>query len=144
MPQINTLRGPIDTASLGRTLMHEHVAIRTPGIGENWAELWDEDYWTDAADTKLNALSAAGIGTIVDLTTADMGRDMHYLQRVAARTTINVVLASGVYWIVPRYWWGRTADDLLRVFIKDITVGIQAPISRPGSSSSPATTKPAA
>lgn len=125
MPTINTLRGPLDTANLGRTLMHEHVAIRTPGIGENWPELWDEDYWTDAADTKLNALSAAGIGTIVDLTTADMGRDMHYLKRVAERTTINVVLASGVYWIVPRYWWNREIEDLVQVFVKDITVGIQ-------------------
>ena len=67
MPSINTLRGPLDTQQLGRTLMHEHVAIRTPGIGENWPELWDEDYWTDAADQKLNGLSSRGIGTIVDL-----------------------------------------------------------------------------
>lgn len=125
MPSINTLRGPIDTQELGRTLMHEHVAIRTPGIGENWKDLWDEDYWTDAADQKLNALTSRGIGTIVDLTTADMGRDMHYLQRVAERTTINVVLATGVYWIVPRYWWNRDIDSLLRVFVQDITQGIQ-------------------
>jgi len=125
MPSINTLRGPLDTQQLGRTLMHEHVAIRTPGIGENWPELWDEDYWTDSADQKLNGLSSRGIGTIVDLTTADMGRDMHYLQRVAERTTINVVLATGVYWIVPRYWWNRDSDALTKVFVKDITEGIQ-------------------
>jgi len=71
--------------------MHEHVAIRTPGIGENWPELWDKDYWTATAHKKLNALASRGIGTIVDLTTADMGRDLHYVQRVAERTTINVV-----------------------------------------------------
>ncbi|MGE5596673.1 MAG: phosphotriesterase [Hyphomicrobiales bacterium] len=125
MPTINTLRGPVDTASLGRTLMHEHVAIRTPGIGENWPELWVEDREVDIAEKKLNTLSSKGIGTIVDLTTADMGRDLHYLKRVAERTTINVVLATGVYWIVPRYWWNREADDLTRVFVKDITEGIQ-------------------
>ncbi|HEY2448854.1 MAG TPA: hypothetical protein VGI49_08540, partial [Mycobacterium sp.] len=27
MPQVNTVRGPIDTSSLGVTLMHEHVFI---------------------------------------------------------------------------------------------------------------------
>jgi phosphotriesterase-related protein len=132
MPSITTLRGPVDTQELGRTLMHEHVAIRTPGIGENWPELWDEDYWTAQADQKLNALTARGIGTIVDLTTADMGRDMHYLKRVAAVTTINVVLATGVYWIVPRYWWNRDVDSLVRVFVKDITEGIQGTSVRAG------------
>ena len=125
MPTINTLHGPVDTQALGRTLMHEHVAIRTPGIGENWPELWDEDHEVEVADQKLNALKAKGIGTIVDLTTADMGRDLHYLQRVAERTSLNVVLATGVYWIVPRYWWNRDIESLTRVFVKDITEGIQ-------------------
>ncbi len=75
MLTINTLRGPLDTRELGRTLMQEHVAIRTPGIGESWTELWDEDHWTEVAEKRLNALSSRGIGTIIDLTTADMGRD---------------------------------------------------------------------
>jgi len=125
MPSINTLRGAIDTTELGRTLMHEHVSIRTPGIGENWPELWDEDGCTEAAHQKFTSLEARGVGTIVDLTTADMGRDMHYLQRVATETSLNIVLASGIYWIVPRYWWGRDSDTLAAMFIKDITEGIQ-------------------
>ena len=42
MATIETLRGALDTAELGRTLIHEHIAIRTPGIAENWPDLWDE------------------------------------------------------------------------------------------------------
>lgn len=125
MPTINSLRGPVDTADLGRTLMHEHVAIRTPGIGENWPDLWDEDGCIEAAHQKFTALESRGIGTIVDLTTADMGRDIQYLQRVAEGTGINIVLASGIYWIVPRYWVGRDADALAAAFVRDITEGIQ-------------------
>lgn len=125
MPSINTLGGPIDTTELGRTLMHEHVAIRTPGIGENWPELWDEDGCTVSAHEKLTALESRGIGTIVDLTTADMGRDMHYLDRVVRGTSINIVVATGVYWIVPRYWWNRDSDTLASVFVKDIVEGVQ-------------------
>jgi phosphotriesterase-related protein len=125
MPAINTLHGPVDTAALGRTLMHEHVSIRTPGIGENWPELWDEDGCTVSAKQRLTVLQSKGIGTIVDLTTADMGRDMHYLNRVASETSLNIVLATGVYWIVPRYWWNRDAETMASAFIKDITEGIQ-------------------
>jgi phosphotriesterase-related protein len=125
MPAINTLKGPVDTSQLGRTLIHEHVTIRTPGIGENWPELWDEDGCTVAAHEKFTALVNRGISTICDLTTADMGRDMHYLQRVAGQSNLNIVLASGVYWMVPRYWWGRTADQLAEAFVIDITKGIQ-------------------
>jgi phosphotriesterase-related protein len=132
MPAINTLHGPVDTTALGRTLMHEHVAIRTPGIGENWPELWDEDGCTVSAKQKFTALEARGIGTIVDLTTADMGRDMHYLERVAAETRLNIVLATGVYWIVPRYWWNRDSDSLAAVFVKDITQGIQGTQTKAG------------
>ena len=42
MATINTLRGALDTSELGRTLIHEHIGIRSPGIAENWPELWDE------------------------------------------------------------------------------------------------------
>jgi predicted metal-dependent phosphotriesterase family hydrolase len=66
---------------------------------------------------------AKGIGTIVDLTTADMGRDIHYLSEwPSARASTSSWLP--VYWIVPRYW-NRDIESLVRVFVKDITEGIQ-------------------
>src|SRR4029450_11573453 len=36
MTTVETARGPVDTAQLGPTLMHEHVVTRSPGVQENW------------------------------------------------------------------------------------------------------------
>ena len=32
MPQVQTARGPVDTAELGQTLMHEHIFVLTPDL----------------------------------------------------------------------------------------------------------------
>ena len=42
MSQVNTVRGPIPTAALGRTLMHEHIFVLSPDI-EKTVEEWDEE-----------------------------------------------------------------------------------------------------
>ena len=44
MSQGQTARGPVETASLGRVLMHEHVFVLTAEVQQNWPEEWgDED-----------------------------------------------------------------------------------------------------
>ena len=124
MPSINTLHGEVDTSELGRTLIHEHIGIRSPGISENWPELWDEAGCVASADEKLNALQQRGVSTVVDLSTADLGRDMGFLQKVSQVTSINVVLCTGIYWLRSMYWRGRPAEMLTEVFVRDITEGI--------------------
>ena len=124
MATINTLRGALDTSELGRTLIHEHIGIRSPGIAENWPELWDETACVQTAEEKLTALAQRGVGTVVDLSTADLGRDIGYLQKVAAVTDINVILCTGIYWLRSMYWRGRPQEELTRVFVSDITQGI--------------------
>ena len=36
MPTVNTVSGPVDTADLGFTLMHEHIIVESPGVKENF------------------------------------------------------------------------------------------------------------
>ena len=124
MPTIETLRGALDTAELGRTLIHEHIAIRTPGIAENWPDLWDEAACVAGAQDKLGQLWERGVRTVVDLSTADLGRDMDYLQKVAAVTDINVVLCTGIYWIRSNFWRNRPQELLTEVFVREIEEGI--------------------
>jgi len=124
MAIVNTAGGPVESAALGRTLMHEHVAVRTPGIRENWPELWDQQHAIDSCVERLNAAAAGGIGTIVDATPADMGRDPALLAAVAARTSVHIIVSSGIYWEVPRFWRLRTPDELARAFVHDVTAGI--------------------
>ena len=38
MPTVETVRGPVDTAQLGRTYMHEHIFVLTPDVQQNYPE----------------------------------------------------------------------------------------------------------
>src|SRR2546428_13860026 len=40
---VETALGPVATAELGPTLMHEHIVTRSPGVHENWPHLFDRD-----------------------------------------------------------------------------------------------------
>ena len=40
MPQVQTVRGPVDTAELGQTLVHEHVFVLSADVQQNYPEEW--------------------------------------------------------------------------------------------------------
>lgn len=134
MAQLNTVRGPIDTGDLGVTLMHEHVFIMTTEIAQNYPEAWgDEDARVADAITRLNALKAAGVDTLVDLTVIGLGRYIPRIARVAAGTELNIVVATGVYTYhdVPFYFHylgpGAQFDGpeiMTDMFVRDIESGI--------------------
>ena len=132
--EVDTVRGAIGTSDLGVTLMHEHVFVLSPEIIANYPEGWgDENAREDAAVEKLNALKAAGVDTIVDPTVIGLGRYIPRIQRVAARTDLQIVVATGVYTYgdVPMYFHFTGPGTALNgpetmtdLFIRDITEGI--------------------
>ncbi|MGY1846469.1 phosphotriesterase family protein [Blastococcus sp. SYSU DS1021] len=99
MPTVETVRGPIDTAELGATLMHEHVFVLSTEHVQNYGtgDWWDEDERVADAVAQLNELKALGIDTIVDPTVWGLGRYIPRVQRVAEQTDINIVVATGLY-----------------------------------------------
>ncbi|NBP86097.1 MAG: phosphotriesterase [Mycobacteriaceae bacterium] len=134
MAEVETVRGPIATTDLGVTLMHEHVFVLSPEIMANFPEGWGEDAAREqTAVEKLNALKAAGVDTIVDPTVIGLGRYIPRIQRVAARTELQIVVATGVYTYndVPMYFHFSgpgTAlngpEPMVDMFVRDITEGI--------------------
>ncbi len=127
MAQLETLRGPIDTAELGFTLMHEHVFVLSQGVPEQFPSVWDEAEQTAAARETLNELAEGGVGTIVDLTVLGLGRDIPRLLNIAGDIPLNVVVATGLYTYneLPQYFQNRDADVMVELFARDITEGIQ-------------------
>lgn len=131
---VHTVRGPIPTSDLGVTLMHEHVFVLSPEIIANYPEGWgDEEVREQAAVDKLNALKAIGVDTIVDPTVIGLGRYIPRIQRVADRTDLQIVVATGVYTYndVPMYFHftgpGTALDGpepMVDMFVRDITEGI--------------------
>ena len=132
--RVDTVRGPLSAAELGVTLMHEHVFVLSPEIIANYPEGWgEEDVREQQAVDKLNALKAAGVDTIVDLTVIGLGRYIPRIQRVAERTDLQIVVATGVYTYndVPMYFHfsgpGTGMDGpepMVEMFVRDITEGI--------------------
>ena len=131
---VDTVGGPVATADLGVTLMHEHVFVLSPEIIANYPEGWgDEQVREDAAVEKLNALKAIGVDTIVDPTVIGLGRYIPRIQRIAERTALRIIVATGLYTYndVPLYFHFTgpgTAisgpEAMVEMFVRDITEGI--------------------
>jgi phosphotriesterase-related protein len=134
MPEVSTMRGPVDTARLGPTLMHEHIFIISTEVQQTYPREWgDEDQRVEDAIARLNTLKANGIDTIVDLTVMGNGRYIPRIQQIAAETDINIIVATGLYIMsaVPFYFYHRgpgTAlggpELMVDMFVEDIERGI--------------------
>ncbi len=134
MPQVETARGPVDTAALGRTLMHEHVFVLTPDAQQNWPDEWDEEERVRDAVEKLSAVRDAGYTTIVDPTVVGLGRYIPRIQRIAEQVEgLNIVVATGAYTYsdVPFFFQIRgpgvlpdLPEPMVELFTRDIVEGI--------------------
>lgn len=138
MPQVQTVRGPVDTAELGQTLMHEHVFVLTPDVQQNHPEEWgSEDARVAHAVGKLRALEAVGVRTIVDPTVIGLGRYVPRIQRIAEQVDLNIVVATGCYTYddVPFFFHHRgpalnaavgaeVPDPMVDMFVRDVEEGI--------------------
>ncbi|MGI8711326.1 MAG: phosphotriesterase family protein, partial [Acidimicrobiales bacterium] len=139
MTEVQTVRGPVDSAELGLTYMHEHVFVLTPDVQQNYPDEWgDEDARVADAIERLSALAASGVRTIVDPTVIGLGRYIPRIQRVAEQVPdLNIVVATGCYTYdeVPFFFHHRgpalnaalgteVPDPMVDLFVGDITDGI--------------------
>jgi phosphotriesterase-related protein len=139
MPLVETVRGPVDTAELGPTYMHEHIFVLTPEVQTNFPEEWgSEEARVDDAVSKLKALAAQGIRTIADPTVIGLGRYIPRIQTIAERVPeLHIIPATGCYTYdqVPWFFFYRGPalgeavgvnfpEPMEQMFIKDITEGI--------------------
>jgi phosphotriesterase-related protein len=139
VPQVQTVRGPVDTAELGTTLMHEHIFVLSADVQQNYPEEWgsEEERISDAV-AKLTELAGRGVRTIVDPTVIGLGRYIPRIQRIAEQVPdLNIVVATGCYTYddVPFFFHYRgpalnaavgaeVPDPMVDMFVKDITDGI--------------------
>jgi phosphotriesterase-related protein len=131
--QVHTVRGPIDSARLGATLMHEHVFVLSTEIQQNYPAIWNEEERLADAVAKLAELRGRGVESIVDPTVIGLGRYIPRIQRIARQTDINIIVATGIYTYndVPFYFQLRGPGTMFggpelmtEFFVQDITEGI--------------------
>src|SRR5215469_11610490 len=114
VPTVNTVTGPVDTSTLGPTLMHEHIFVVSPDVARDYPDIaWgDKQELIQDASRKIADAHAAGIGTIVDLTTLGAGRCIPEVQEVAKLVDVNIIVATGYYTFdeLPTYAANRALD----------------------------------
>ena len=123
MTTINSVLGPLDTANLGFTLMHEHLIVASAGIPQNYTELLGARFM-ERIINGLTQSKEGGIDTVVDATTLDLGRDVTVLAEASRRTGVNIIACAGWWLDMPRFLTGVSADQFAQLFIREIEEGI--------------------
>jgi len=132
-PTVSTSHGEVAADALGPTLVHEHLFVKNPEFHANFPALWDAAEGVDRAVRELECAYDAGVRTVVDMTVLGQGRDPDLIAAVAARTRVNVVLATGMYVLdglpqIVRYRGpGQlidVPDPLVDLMESDVTVGV--------------------
>jgi phosphotriesterase-related protein len=159
--QAQTVLGPIAGEAMGITLPHEHLLIdfevmfREPANGaerglarqpvglanlgwvrHNFSSNLDNLQLLDEAVARDEALlfKHAGGQTFVDPTNRGLARDPLALARVARATGLNIIMGSGYYVAAahPPDMDRRTADDIARELVTDLTEGVDGTGVRAG------------
>lgn len=130
---VDTVLGPIDAAKLGYTLPHEHILAGSAGFFQNWPEAFGgRATFVAKVVAKLRAAKQAGVDTIVDVTPADVGRDIRLLQEVSRASGIQIVAATG-HWLYPSLSMAaRTTEEIADFFRLEIERGIDGTGIKPG------------
>jgi phosphotriesterase-related protein len=131
MTMVNCVLGPLDCSSLGVTLAHEHILSSNAGIPQDFPEFLEDNYMEHIVDG-LNRAKAAGIKTVVDATTLDLGRDVNVLAEASRLTGVNIIACTGWWTEKPRFVSGASVDRMARGFVKDVEKGISGTGIRAG------------
>lgn len=124
MAKIETAAGPIQAEELGFTLSHEHVLIGSAGVLQGYPFLFDMERTRARLVQELSEAKAGGVDSIIDLTTLDLGLDVEFVADVSRASGVQVIVATGFWLDVPRFFWERGPDFMARVFIREIEEGI--------------------
>ena len=122
---VRTVLGDVAAASLGPTLMHEHVILDSPLIESDHSHIHLPS--VDEASDEVALCVAEGFGAMVDAMPAG-GRDPLKLKQVSERTGVSVIATSGLH--TEKYYtsqaWALDIDvpSLAQVFVDDTEVGL--------------------
>lgn len=137
---IQTVTGPIRSDDLGRTLMHEHLAIGYPGWEAATNEPFDRAEAARVCIEHVERLQQLGYSSMIDPCPNDLGRDVELMVMVAEATGFNIICATGLYKEHEggaAHWAFRARfEDITAVmtdlFVSELTDGIGTTGVRPG------------
>ncbi len=158
MKKAMTILGPVPADQLGHILTHEHILSDVPdwGLQPLYPELLDHkvtigilgklrrDIWSCKDNLRLDepevslqevaSFKAKGGGTLVDVTSVGLKRDIRGVTEIARATGVHVVAGTGLYIHSghPAYVARQAADELAAWMIAEIQEGIEGTGMRAG------------
>ena len=122
---IQGVLGPIDTAELGQTLMHEHITCADWSMRMNFgARFFEFDQVAEIAAGQLGKAKALGVRTVVDGTPVNLGRDIRLIREVARRTGLNFIASTGFYYQEEPWLYFRDEEEIYDLLMGDCADGI--------------------
>ncbi len=86
---LNSVTGPVDSSALGRTLTHEHIFIINRDLAFAFPDRVPVDAELEKFGRAVDRLKPCGLGTIMDVSMVDYGRDVLLLKRASEMTGIH-------------------------------------------------------
>jgi phosphotriesterase-related protein len=131
-PHVVTVLGPIDPDDLGICLTHEHLGWKPTEL-----DLHEPDYWlghVERVAEELESFALRGGRSIVDATTADVGRNAAALHELARRVPLHIIASTGRHNAERLDTGGESPDaDAMAVeFIEDLTRGMDGTLVQAG------------
>lgn len=150
--KVQTVLGPISPDELGVTFMHEHGPVI------DWSALYDQpmapiegEFGRKAVQQAVRSLdefhgqlgSWAKSGTIVEVTPIRVGRYPDLIVAMAKKSDIHVVGCTGFWgealapmhpWVISMLVEKDGIDKVARLYVKEITEGMEDPYGEPGRS----------
>jgi len=134
---VRTLTGDVAPATLGRTLVHEHLSV-------DWGEMlgrpnhvdFDRAEMADRMVGKMEELAAVGIGAMTECTPYGCGRYVDLFGEVALRSPVKIIASTGFFhesWC-PMHPVAKALDldALTDLITREITQGMGGTLIRAG------------
>ena len=131
--KINSVLGPIDTADLGQTLMHEHVSCVDWSLRMNFEDSFF--HYEEIKELAVRLFKEArehGVTTMVDGTPINLGRDIRLIRDVAEESGMNVIASTGFYYQFLPNIAKRSPNQIKSLLLRECTEGINGTGILPG------------
>jgi phosphotriesterase-related protein len=136
-PTVHTVRGPVAAASLGTTLVHEHVMVDFAGAETASRSRYDSEQVFRAVLPRLQELVERGCRTFVECTPAYLARDPRLLARLSEATGLQILTNTGYYGAandiaIPKHAYEESEQQLAARWTAEFENGIEGTPVRPG------------
>jgi len=134
---INTINGPIDINSLGKSLIHEHFLVDFIGADKVSFDRWNRDDVVKKVLPFLLEAKQVGVKSFFDCTPNFLGRDVTLLRMLAQQSGLNIITNTGYYGAIenkylPHWAFTDSAEQLANRWTNEFKQGIDGTTIKPG------------